>query len=191
MKALRLYHLHQKLQTPEQKVQLKINFDWINGKFQCLNFLTLYKTMLFVMETVYGIRSHTLPCYFLSEGYCLGECGLTNRMLTLQINWLVSIWYKFLLKAISEQTIINSYIKWDADPLQQPPCKKPSHYGRVKNQQNITIMKVEIIFFWIFSYSFPLSLLRSSSSSSLMSHSPSSTPLNILSRSLLSSVIPK
>ena len=34
-------------------------------------------------------------------------------------------------------------MKWDAHSLQQPPCKKPSHYGRVKNQQNITIMKVD------------------------------------------------
>ena len=33
--------------------------------------------MLFVMETVFEIKSHTLPCYFFREGYCLGECRLS------------------------------------------------------------------------------------------------------------------
>ena len=39
----------------------------------------------------------------------------------------------------------NSYIKWDAHPLQQSACKKPSRYGRIKNEQNKTKMKVEKI----------------------------------------------
>ena len=33
--------------------------------------------MLFVMETVFEIKSHFLPCYFFREGYCLGECRLS------------------------------------------------------------------------------------------------------------------
>ena len=44
----------------------------------------------------------------------------------------------------------NSYIKWDAHSLQQPPCKNPSHYGRVKNQQNITIMKLKNVSFFLY-----------------------------------------
>ena len=43
--------MYAKLDIPEQKVEVKINFNWLKGKFQFLNFFSLYKIMLFVMET--------------------------------------------------------------------------------------------------------------------------------------------
>ena len=35
--------------TPKQKVQSKINFNSLKGKFQFLNFFTFYKIMLLTM----------------------------------------------------------------------------------------------------------------------------------------------
>ena len=49
--------VHTKLDTPKKKVQLKVNFYGINGKFQ---FLNLYKIMLFVMKTVFEIEPDSL-----------------------------------------------------------------------------------------------------------------------------------
>ena len=49
-----------KLDTPKQKVQLKINFNLLKGKFQFSNFFTLYKIMLLVLVTSFEIKSHTL-----------------------------------------------------------------------------------------------------------------------------------
>ena len=46
--------------TPKQKVQSKINFNSLKGKFQFLNFFTFYKIMLLTMQTVFEIKSHTL-----------------------------------------------------------------------------------------------------------------------------------
>ena len=93
-------------------------------------------------------------------------------------------------------TNCNSNTIWDAYPLQQPPCKKQIHYRWVTNQQNRAIMKVEkssiyLIFAWTLSYSFSILLWTSSTSSSLRSHLPSSTSLNIFLHFSLSSIISK
>ena len=109
-----------KLGTHKQKFQLRLNFNRINGKFQFLGFFALYKIMLFVIETVFEIESHTLLRYFFTEGYCLGKCRLSvlftkvysetpfNKRSyhteTSQLSLVkpVSIWCKFLLKGIFE-----------------------------------------------------------------------------------------
>ena len=69
--------VYAKLGTHKQKFQLRLNFNRINGKFQFLGFLALYKIMLFVIETVFEIESHSLLRYFFTEGYCLGKCRLS------------------------------------------------------------------------------------------------------------------
>ena len=58
--------VHVKLGARKQKVQLKISFNWINGKFQLLNFFTLYKIMFSVIETIFEIKSHILSLITLS-----------------------------------------------------------------------------------------------------------------------------
>ena len=71
--------------------------------------------MLFVIETVFGIRSRILSCYFFSDCKAIRKylsvrtCTKQTQVnwFALQINWLVSICYKFRLKGISEQIIIH------------------------------------------------------------------------------------
>ena len=64
------------------------------------------------------------------------------------------MWLTFLLKGFSEKNC-NSYTKWAAHPLQQPPCKKLSHYGRIKRWKKFNFFHICLNFILFF---FPLAL---------------------------------
>ena len=59
--------------TPRNRKLIKNEFYLIKRKIPVFELLQ-YKIVLFVMGTVFEIKSHTVSCYFLGDVFCLWEC---------------------------------------------------------------------------------------------------------------------
>ena len=116
--------VYAKLDTPKQKVQSKINFNWLKGKFKFLNFFTMYKIKSCYLSRIPSLKLNLIlyhMCYFFCEGYFLGKCRLSilftkvysetsfSKTQSKSFDWFLYD-LSFLPKDVSKWTLVNNML---------------------------------------------------------------------------------